>query len=86
MGNSKFVLKFTIFYQANNFCFAFMETFKKLKKVAPSSSVVMITGYGKTLKELVAEARELGVHSVIDKPFKINQVTQAIHDLVPHAD
>lgn len=63
-----------------------LEVFKKLKKVAPKSSVVMITGYGKTLKELVEEARELGVHSVIDKPFKITQVTQAIHDLVPHAD
>jgi DNA-binding NtrC family response regulator len=63
-----------------------LETFKKLNKVSPDSSVVMITGYGKTLKELVEEARELGVHSVIDKPFKITQITQAIHDLVPHAD
>jgi len=63
-----------------------LETFKKLRKVAPASSVIMITGYGKTLKELVEEARELGVHSVIDKPFKISQITQAIHDLVPHAD
>ena len=63
-----------------------LETFKKLNKVSPNSSVVMISGYGKTLKELVEEARELGVHSVIDKPFKITQITQAIHDLVPHAD
>ena len=63
-----------------------LETFKKLNKVAPDSSVVMITGYGKTLKELVEEARELGVHSVIDKPFKISQITEAIHDLIPHAD
>jgi two-component system nitrogen regulation response regulator GlnG len=63
-----------------------LETFKKLKKQSPKSNVVMITGYGKTLKALVEEARELGVHSVIDKPFKINQITEAIQAIIPHAD
>ena len=63
-----------------------LETFKKLKKLSPKSNVVMITGYGKTLKALVEEARELGVHSVIDKPFKINQITEAIQAIIPHAD
>jgi len=63
-----------------------LETFKKLRKATPDSTVVMITGYGKTLKALVEEARKLGVHAVIDKPFKISQITEAIHDLVPHAD
>ena len=62
-----------------------LETFKKLKKVSPASGVIMITGYGKTLKTLVEEARSLGVHCVIDKPFKINQITEAIRDLIPHA-
>ena len=63
-----------------------LETFKKLKKLSPKSNVVMITGYGKTLKALVEEAQELGVHSVIDKPFKINQITEAIQAIIPHAD
>lgn len=63
-----------------------LETFKKLRKVAPDSPVVMITGYGKTLKALVEEARELGVHTVIDKPFKITQITETIRGLIPHAD
>ena len=63
-----------------------LETFKQLKKVSPGSAVIMITGYGKTLKALVEEARELGVRTVIDKPFKINQITQAIQEAVPHAD
>jgi len=63
-----------------------LETFKKLRKVSPKSKVIMITGYGKTLKALVEEARELGVHSVIDKPFKINQITEAIQEIIPHAD
>ena len=63
-----------------------LETFKKLKKVAPKSAVVMITGYGKTLKALVEEAKELGVQSVIDKPFKISQITEAIRKAIPHAE
>jgi DNA-binding NtrC family response regulator len=63
-----------------------LEAFKKLRKVSPKSKVIMITGYGKTLKDLVEEARELGVHSIIDKPFKINQITDAIQEIIPHAD
>jgi CheY-like chemotaxis protein len=63
-----------------------LEAFKKLRKVSPKSKVIMITGYGKTLKALVEEARELGVQSVIDKPFKINQITDAIQEIIPHAD
>ena len=60
-----------------------LETFKKLSKVTPKSQVVMITGYGKTLKALVEEARELGVRTVIDKPFKISQITDAITEIFP---
>jgi CheY-like chemotaxis protein len=63
-----------------------LETFKKLKKVTPKSTVIMITGYGKTLKTLVEEAMGLGVRKVIDKPFKINQITEAIREVIPHAE
>lgn len=63
-----------------------LETFKKLKKVAPKSAVIMITGYGKTLKALVEEAQELGVRTVINKPFKITEITSAIREAVPHAE
>ena len=63
-----------------------LETFKKLRKVSPKSAVIMITGYGKTLKALVEEARELGVRAVIDKPFKINQITEAVREAIPHAE
>jgi two-component system nitrogen regulation response regulator GlnG len=63
-----------------------LETFVKLGEVAPRSAVVMITGYGRTLKAVVEEARSLGVRAVIDKPFKINQITEAIREIIPHAD
>ena len=43
----------------------------------------MITGYGKTLKAVIEEARSLGVRAVIDKPFKINQITEAIREIIP---
>ena len=62
------------------------ETFVKLGEAAPRSAVVMITGYGKTLKAVIEEARSLGVRAVIDKPFKINQITEAIREIIPHAD
>jgi two-component system, NtrC family, response regulator PilR len=63
-----------------------LETFVKLGQAAPNSAVVMITGYGKTLKAVIEEARSLGVRAVIDKPFKINQITEAIREIIPHAD
>ena len=63
-----------------------LETFVKLGQAAPDSAVVMITGYGKTLKAVIEEARTLGVRAVIDKPFKINQITEAIREIIPHAD
>ena len=63
-----------------------LETFVKLGQAAPESAVVMITGYGKTLKAVIEEARSLGVRAVIDKPFKINQITEAIREIIPHAD
>ena len=63
-----------------------LETFKQLKKVAPDSAVIMITGYGKTLTALVEEAQAEGVLAVINKPFKISEITAAIRDAIPHAD
>jgi CheY-like chemotaxis protein len=63
-----------------------LETFKKLRKVTPKSAVIMITGYGKTLKALVEEAQELGVRTVINKPFKISEITAAIREAIPHAE
>jgi CheY-like chemotaxis protein len=63
-----------------------LETFIKLGEITPRSAVVMISGYSKTLKAVIEEARSLGVRAVIDKPFKITQITEAIREIVPHAD
>ena len=63
-----------------------LETFVKLGEISPQSAVVMITGYGKTLKAVIEEARSLGVRAVIDKPFTIDKIREAIRELIPHAD
>jgi DNA-binding NtrC family response regulator len=63
-----------------------LETFVKLGEASPESAVVMITGYGKTLKAVIEEARSLGVRAVIEKPFTIDKIRTAIRELIPHAD
>ena len=66
--------------------FQFAGTLTLPESSGPVPAVVMITGYGRTLKAVVEEARSLGVRAVIDKPFKINQITEAIREIIPHAD
>jgi CheY-like chemotaxis protein len=61
-----------------------LETYRQLKEIAPAASVVMITGYGRSLRHLIEEARELGVKACIDKPFRIQQVIDTVRSLVPH--
>ena len=63
-----------------------LETFVKLVELSPASAVAMITGYGKTLKAVIEEARSLGVRAVIEKPFTIDRIRATIRELVPHAD
>jgi CheY-like chemotaxis protein len=63
-----------------------LETYRSLLRVAPGVPVVMITGYGVSLRRLIEEALQLGVRGCIDKPFKIAQITGAIRANLPHAD
>lgn len=61
-----------------------LETYRHLKELAPDTAVVMITGYGRSLRHLIEEAKELGVKACIDKPFRIQQVIDTVRALVPH--
>jgi CheY-like chemotaxis protein len=63
-----------------------LETYKRLKEHMPEAPVVMITGYGRSLKHLIEEARQLGVKACIDKPFRIKQITDCIMTYAPHED
>lgn len=61
-----------------------LETYKELKKIIPDVPVVMMTGYGRSLRQLIEDALHLGVKSCIDKPFKIQRIFDTIKDHVPH--
>jgi len=63
-----------------------LETYKRLKEFISETPVVMITGYGRSLKHLIEEARQLGVKACIDKPFRIKQITDCIVSYAPHDD
>ncbi len=60
-----------------------LETYKRLREIVPGIPVVMITGYGRSLKPLIEEAIQIGVKGCIDKPFKIGQVIESIKTYVP---
>lgn len=61
-----------------------LETYKQIREIIPDAPVVMITGYGRSLKELIEEAQTLGVKDCINKPFKIQQIIKSIETYVPH--
>ncbi len=53
-----------------------VETFKRLKKIIPKATVIMMTAY--MVEELVQEALEEGAHSVIYKPFDLDYLLSLI--------
>ena len=61
-----------------------LETYRSMRNVTGETPVVMITGYGRSLKHLIEEAQQLGVKACIDKPFRIKQITDSIREYVPH--
>jgi len=61
-----------------------LDTYKELRKSRPDIPVVMITGYGRSLKPIIEEAQQLGVKACIDKPFRIRQILESIRAYVPH--
>ena len=56
-----------------------VETFKEIRKISPSSLVVMMTGF--SVEDLVEEAVEQGAHAVIYKPFDVDQVIEVIQSV-----
>jgi DNA-binding NtrC family response regulator len=49
-----------------------LQTFRELKKINPAPKYVMMTGYA--VDDLLAQAKEEGVVSVLKKPFDINEI------------
>lgn len=49
-----------------------VEVYKRLKKLSPSSRVIVMTGYG--LEEMIQEALDLGAFADVKKPFDIELI------------
>lgn len=53
-----------------------VETFKKIKKIRPSTKVIMMTAY--SVEDLIKEAVSEGAYSVLYKPLDIDKVVSLI--------
>lgn len=53
-----------------------VETFKRLKKIVPNATVIMMTAYA--VEDLVQEALEEGAYSIIYKPFDFDYLLSLI--------
>ena len=57
-----------------------VETYLEIKKISPSSKVVMMTGFSNG--ELVKNALDEGVHSLIHKPFKVSRIIDTLRGVL----
>jgi len=53
-----------------------LETFREIKRICPSSVVIMMTGY--SVEELLRQAIEEGAYAVLYKPFDVKKLLQTI--------
>lgn len=61
-----------------------LETYLKIKKLHPSITVVMVTGYPQDTEELVQEAIEGSVYTCLYKPLDMDQVLALIERIRTH--
>ena len=53
-----------------------VDAFREIKKISPATAVVMMTGFSSG--ELVKNALDEGVHSLIHKPFKVSRIIDTL--------
>lgn len=54
------------------------ETFKKLRDAQPQARIVLMTGYGYDPHHVLVKARQDGLKHVLFKPFRVDQLMQAL--------
>jgi CheY-like chemotaxis protein len=52
------------------------EIARLIKKLSPDSMIVLITGWGETIDS--AQLREGGIHTIINKPFRVDQILSLV--------
>ena len=55
-----------------------VDAFKKIKEINPEASIILMTAYSD--EELLQTARDEGVHTIIHKPIRIDQLIQLINE------
>jgi two-component system response regulator HydG len=55
-----------------------VEAFRKIKEMHPEASIILMTAYSE--EDLIQTAREEGVHKVIHKPIRIEQLIELIKE------
>ncbi len=58
-----------------------VETYLEIKKISPSSKVVMMTGF--SVEALVDKALEEGVYAVLYKPLPVEQLLDILKSTAP---
>jgi len=56
-----------------------LDTLEELRKIAPETTVVIMTAYGEL--DIITEAKKMGVQHYIVKPFDLNEVRYLIKGL-----
>lgn len=57
-----------------------VDAFREIKKISPGTPVVMMTGFSNG--ELVKNALDEGVHSLIHKPFKVSRIIDTLRGVL----
>jgi len=57
-----------------------LEFFKRIRQISQDSIKILITAYGK--EEIFLRAKQLGVHDIIEKPFKTENIEASLSSLI----
>ncbi len=57
-----------------------LEFFKRIRQISYHSIKILITAYGK--EEIFLKAKQIGVHDIIEKPFKTENIEASLSRLL----
>ncbi len=57
-----------------------LEFFEKIQKICANAIKILITAYG--TDEVLFQARQLGVHDIIEKPFRTENIETSLASFI----
>ncbi len=61
------------------------QAYCQFRQTQPHARVILMTGYGYDVHHSLVKARQDGLRFVLFKPFRIDQLREALHGVQPHA-